>query len=45
MVSIMEYACYVMMYDVMIKHTTGIADNRHGKGKQVIEKPLSLRLA
>ena len=45
MVSIMKYACYVMMHDVMIKHTTGIADNRHGKGKQVTQKPLSLRLA
>ena len=40
----MKYACYIMMHDVMIK-TTGIADNRHGKGKQVTQKPLSLRLA
>ena len=45
MVSIMRYACYVMMHDVMIKHTTGIEDNRHGKGKQVTQDPLSFRLA
>ena len=33
MVSVMKYACYVMMHDVMVKQTTGIADNIHGKGK------------
>ena len=37
MVSVMKYACYVMMHDVMIKHTTDIAGNRHGKGKQVTQ--------
>ena len=44
MVSIMKYACYVMMHDLMVKQTIGIADNKHGKGKQVTQKPLSLRL-
>ena len=45
MVSLMKYACYVMMHDVMIKHTKGIENNRHGKGKQVTQEPLSFRLA
>ena len=45
MISIMKYACYVVMHDVMVKQTAGIADNIHGKGKQVTQKPLSLRLA
>ena len=46
MVNVMKYACYVMMHDVMIKQTTGITDNRHGKGTQVTqEKPLEFRPA
>ena len=45
MVSLMKYTCYVMMHDVMIKHTTGITDRRHGKGKRVTQEPLSFRLA
>ena len=45
MVSVMKHVCHVMMHDVMIKHTTSIADNRHGKGKHVTQEPLSFRLA
>ena len=41
----MKYACDVMMHDVMIKHTIGIIDSKHGKGKQVTQEPLNLRLA